>query len=671
MRRTDDNMNFIRNNGEVVTVNDNDVTTLEKNQNYTLYGAKHNPSGEQMVLVNYNEANMDNDIGGDVRDSYEEIEAEQAKQNPGKTTAIRWQNLRLQSAIDGELVVSGVSKKARKGAQRAGRGFFSAIAGGAVAKNDSIRDDPLLIMATAKHWYSYIQNMNTVDIGAEFAAGVSHAQRASTALFAHEWQNDPGHDNLMRRLLPGADVQDAIAKGQIAYDVLTRGRDILSQAGYGGNQSEIMHKLVYDVLRSMPIETYNFYTLYQLHVHEGDRIYSEFQSRYVPLDVAEVEMVLEMQRALDVEGDAYAFRTTNNEQQAVLASKVMRSAVAAYEVGDTVTTRTAIHALQQPPYNFRPRAMPMAAAGGTGVETYYLEFELGGQKGEATKKIDQLQKEGVATKTSGNKMGAWVLGIKDTDLDDNNKHKLHKNAGKDTVQIAHSQFDLTPAYLAVKLGGKDGKGKWKLIDYTEDYLKSDNKKAKQIKQGLGKGGGKGGSGGGGTKGRKEWTKKKEWKKNPAGVGRGKLHHIEIWPKSQLNMKRREPAEGKQRGETRHGTGKSKGQGYWTRNVYKHLPEYQMLQMGTLKKTGEEAPFRIRLPTSHFAIRTHPATGYKTVMPKKNKANKEFLKAYEDFLTFYGIPKHAPSKDTHNRFIIPKSERVQSDYFKEVRSKSGQ
>jgi len=94
-------------------------------------------------------------------------------------------------------------------------------------------------------------------------------------------------------------------------------------------------------------------------------------------------------------------------------------------------------------------------------------------------------------------------------------------------------------------------------------------------------------------------------------------------------------------------------------------------MGTLKKTGEEAPFRIRLPTSHFAIRTHPATGYKTVMPKKNKANKEFLKAYEDFLTFYGIPKHAPSKDTHNRFIIPKSERVQSDYFKEVRSKSGQ
>ena len=656
-------MDFIRNNGEVVTVNDNDVTTLEKNPNYTIYGARHNPSGEQMVLVNYNDTgNMDNDLGEDTSSfSYEEEAEEREKVigNPGPSTAIRWQNLRLQSAIDGELAVSGASKKARKSVSRGLRGMFSAIAGGAIAKNDSIRDDPLLVMATAKNWYAYITNMNAVDVGAEFAAGVSHAQRASTALFAHEWQNDPGHDNLMKRLLPGADVQDAIAKGQIAYDVLTRGRDILAQAGYGGNQDEIMHKLVYDVLRSMPIETYNFYTLYQLHVHEGDRIYTEFQSRYVPLDVAEVEMVLEMQRALDVEGDAYAFRTTNNEQQAVLASKVMRSAVAAYEVGDTVTTRTAIHALQQPPYNYRPRAMPMAAAGGTSAETYYLEFQLAGK--DTAKTIDRLQREGVATKTAKDKMGAWVLGIKESDLDKNNRHRLDNKAGIETVQIAHSQFDLTPAYLAVKQGGKDGKGKWKLIDYTEDYLKSDNKKAKQIKQGLGKGGG-----GGGTKARKEW------KKNPKGVGRGKLHHIEIWPKSQLDMKRAEPKAGKQKGETRHGTGKSKkGQGYWTRNVYKHLPEYQMLQMGTLKKTGEEAPFRIRLPTSHFAIRTHPTTGYKTIMPKKAKANKEFLKAYEDFLTFYGIPKHAPSKDTHNRFIIPKSERVQSDYFKEVRSKSGQ
>ena len=44
-------MNFIRNNGEVVKVNDKDVETLEETKKYTLYGARHNPSGEQMVSV--------------------------------------------------------------------------------------------------------------------------------------------------------------------------------------------------------------------------------------------------------------------------------------------------------------------------------------------------------------------------------------------------------------------------------------------------------------------------------------------------------------------------------------------------------------------------------------------------------------------------------------------
>ena len=44
-------MNFIRNNGEVVKVNDKNVQTLEKTKEYTLYGARHNPSGEQMVGV--------------------------------------------------------------------------------------------------------------------------------------------------------------------------------------------------------------------------------------------------------------------------------------------------------------------------------------------------------------------------------------------------------------------------------------------------------------------------------------------------------------------------------------------------------------------------------------------------------------------------------------------
>ena len=58
------------------------------------------------------------------------------------------------------------------------------------------------------------------------------------------------------------------------------------------------------------------------------------------------------------------------------------------------------------------------------------------------------------------------------------------------------------------------------------------------------------------------------------------------------------------------------------------------------------------------------------MPKKDKANKAFIKAYEDFLKFYGFPKHMPSKDTHNRFVIPKEERMQSEYYQDVRKRAG-
>ena len=161
------------------------------------------------------------------------------------------------------------------------------------------------------------------------------------------------------------------------------------------------------------------------------------------------------------------------------------------------------------------------------------------------------------------------------------------------------------------------------------------------------------------------------RKNP--VGRGKLFHVELHPKTQLTMKKREPARGKQKGETRHGAGKptkdkKKGQTYWTKGVSTHLPSGQMLQLGILKKTGEDAPFRIRFPTSHFAVVRHPTAGFKTIMPKKAKTNKAFMKTYQDFINYYGLPKHAPSKDTYYRFIIPKSERLKSKYYQEIRKK---
>jgi len=690
-------MNFIRTNGEVVQVNDKDVNTLEKNKDYTLFGARHNPSGEQMVSVVYNNVSGDiddNDIGGDIKDHPED---QSIRGNPGKK--LTWRNLRLQSAIDGEATVKGRVGTAVGAPEKLLRFAGSAILSGVIASDQSLRDDPMLVISTAKDWYAYIQKMNTVDIGAEFAAGVSHAQRASNAMFAHEWENDPGHHNLSGRLLPGADIQDAIAKGQIAYDVLTRGRDILAQQGYGANQQEVMHKLVFDILRSLPIRTYNFYTLFRLHPDEGNAIYSEFQSRYIPLDTAEVEMVLEMQRALDLEGDAYAFRTTANEQQGVLSARLMRSAVADYAAGDTVSVRTILMTLQAPPYNYRARGVQIAAAGGdasaaTGHETIYMEFKLANNEmvETASQNVQGIKK------LSKDKIGGWAIGVQEHHMDDKNQLQIAKDY-KDkykTVPIAHSQYDPTPAYLAVrfKSTGKKKKGKggdsWTLVNYEEDYLRVGNqseagRSARNIRQGLGSGGGRQSYDRrqrGGHRSDSDWGKgsRDRGRRNPKkkakskGAGRGNYLFVEIHDKRQIDMKRREPAKGKQKGETRHGTGKSKkGQGYWSRGVSKHLPAGQMLQMGTLKKTGEEAPFRIRFPRSHFATVAHQSLkpGQKTLIPKKNKANKEFVEAYQDFVDYYGMPVMTSSRDTQPRFVVPKEARLSSPYYQEVRKQIGQ
>ena len=103
-------MNFIRNNGEVVKVNDKNVQTLEKTKEYTLYGARHNPSGEQMVGVVYNNnvskamaEYADNDTGLD----NDHPEYGEKSNPPKKTSKITWRNLRLQSAIQGETTVRG------------------------------------------------------------------------------------------------------------------------------------------------------------------------------------------------------------------------------------------------------------------------------------------------------------------------------------------------------------------------------------------------------------------------------------------------------------------------------------------------------------------------------------------------------------------------------------
>ena len=58
------------------------------------------------------------------------------------------------------------------------------------------------------------------------------------------------------------------------------------------------------------------------------------------------------------------------------------------------------------------------------------------------------------------------------------------------------------------------------------------------------------------------------------------------------------------------------------------------------------------------------------MPKKEKANKAFIEAYQDFLNYYGLPKWSKSKDTYYRFKTPKADKPTTPYYMEVRAKSG-
>ena len=675
-------MNFTKADGSVVSIPEDQINAVEQNPNYTVYSAIHNPTGETVMTVQYKP--QDNTMGGDDMNHLDDnfnVEEEDMNQtyedpdfdvmeNPSKV--FDWRNLRLQSAILGEDIVSkGVSGLAAglfriadfRGALKVGRG-------------ESIRDSPILFLTTAKDWHQYVDNINTVDIGAEFAAGVSSAQRASCALFQAEWEADPAHSQLQSRLLPATDISDAVAKGQLAYDLMVRGREILGKKGYGQDNQSVMFRLVFDIVRSMPMKSYNYYTLYQLHPDEGDEIYSEFQSRYVPLDTHEVEMVREIMHGLQTQGDSYAFKHVRDETSALNAAKLMKAAAASYEVGDTQTTRVALLSLTESPFNYKPSSSKVSLTdsrkSGMPSDSKVQFISLKVKQNDPMYK--RLIESGHGQELGPNNLGVYAVGLSEWMFQGGNKQALDTKKIKDPVKLTTGPYDTQPTYLALAPksgggggggggrggGGGGGGGNWTIIPFDAELLKA--------------------AGGSGKSQKKPQSVKKALsnpkKPKNAANKRGKYFYIELHHKNKLDMTRRGPGQksGLAPGETRHGKGKiKKTQGYWMKNLNKALGEagkVQLMQVAHLKSTGEEAPYRLRVPTSHFGVVMHPETGYKTLGPKKDKTNKEFLAAWKKILIEYGIPKHSPSKDTHFRFIIPKSERAESPYYQGLRARAG-
>jgi len=378
-----------------------------------------------------------------------------------------------------------------------------------------------------------------------------------------------------------------------------------------------------------------------------------------------VEMVNEIMHYLNTEGDGYAFRTTMNETTALQAAQLMKTAVRSYEIGDTVTTRSAIGTLTSSPFNYKPLSMKQTAHSkdtATLGQSKFTNLTFVGLNVPDSKMRDKLVKRGDAKKLSNKVIGMYALGLDNRpdseggDMDNNNQQTIKSGSKTQEVRLTTGADDFTAKYLAVrtKYGGKD----WRIVELDKAMFR-DGDKSKQGKR------------------KKDLARTLGMKKNPRKnpKGRGKILNIEIWPKSQLTMKRREKKKGVTSGETRHGLSSHKtGYSKWTMGLDKYFKKpdgtkFQMLQMGVLKKTGEEAPYRIRLPISHFkTVSNHSEAGYKTIVPFKG--SPQMKAAYMKLVKQYGWPKHAPSKDTYMRFIIPNKAKLKSPYYKSVRKKAG-
>ncbi len=641
---------FTNDYGEAVTVSDDDTEVIEETTEYTIIGGpRQNPSGSRLVKVVYkNPGGMGTALPSavyddepdalgveeeivmeDISSAMNSMEENEPINNPKGSSTITWRNLRLQTAIDGEARFA-TAKKAKAAIRTVAN--LKGLIGARMNQNTSIRNFPeLLPMASADDWYDYVRRMTAIDVGAELSYEVSRQEQLAIYAFVKEWEMDPSHNSFRNRVSPGADINSELAKGQILYDIMTsKGPDPLKSAAYDQHKYDKMFKLGLDLLRSMRLNTYNYYSLNSVHVDEGDRVFMDFRSRYVPLSAQDVEMVTEMEQEV-ASGKSYAFRTTKDENRALEADSLMRKAVASYQVGDTRTTRAVLDVLKEAPYNYEARSMRVRNAHEKGVKDNEI-FAV-----SVAKKLRSSVPEHLF---EGNRL--WVTGF---DMSNSGVKKQvmegklpSPNNVKGNIFVVSSFFD--PKMVGVlQVKGKE----WVYSDYSADFLKKAEKfedrkqhdKRKKIQQ----------------------SAKKNPRKNPKG--RGNFLFLEVHPKNQLEMKR---------GAGEHKHGKSKDTTKWSKGLNKFFPGVQMVQVGKLKRTGQDAPYRIRLPTSHFKPATHPTKGYKTIALKKEKSNKQLVAAYQRLINAYGLPKMSSSAGTHYRFIIPKDER--GSYYTAVRRQTG-
>lgn len=303
-------------------------------------------SGLDMSLI---EHNPDNDLGA-MMDDFSDIATNPPSLRNFLTSQRGWRALRL------------------PGGRVAERGdllnFMAQFVPG--FKGNTLRDSPYRFLITAPMWNSYIRNMEPQDDALELNAPISEQEILSIRQFCEEWKDDKSHNDFVRRLInhPSVSVADAIQKGDLVYQIATR--QLRLRTAHPNSNNPYPARLMMDILNSIPFKSYHFYSLNNLHLHEGPRIYGEFLNRYVPLSATEVAMVEEINSGVQGMGSSYANMTTNINGDITMAFTLMEQVLESYAIGDTKTVRLTLNMLLSPPYNFNSVASKINVSGVSG-----------------------------------------------------------------------------------------------------------------------------------------------------------------------------------------------------------------------------------------------------------------------------------------------------------------
>ena len=224
------------------------------------------------------------------------------------------------------------------------------------AGSKDIRSSPYAYVIPASSWTQYINNMNAADVAAEMSAPVSEFETASLYLFAEEWRDDVTHEAFKRRLIdhPLVNVGQEVAKGQLVFDLILG--KITAKGGRPDTKYSEMLRLAMDILNSIRMRYYTYYSVNLLHGHEGAAIYEEFLSRYTPLEANEVAIIQEISQGIQNQGRTYAVNSSNPMADAVTTFNLMMRVVESYNIGDTMTARAGISALLSAPINYKSSA---------------------------------------------------------------------------------------------------------------------------------------------------------------------------------------------------------------------------------------------------------------------------------------------------------------------------